>query len=79
MIVPFIGLLMLIAIVFYAWGHAEGRDEERKLHGWTFTRVFDPIERDYSFLDDFDDAHPGFAPTNVPMGVFADVRDEPTR
>jgi hypothetical protein len=32
--IPVIGLLIIVAIVFYAWGHAEGRDEERKLHGW---------------------------------------------
>jgi hypothetical protein len=34
MIVPFIGLLILVAIFAYAWGVANGRDEERKLHGW---------------------------------------------
>jgi hypothetical protein len=34
MIVPFIGLLILVAIFAYAFGVAAGRDEERKLHGW---------------------------------------------
>jgi hypothetical protein len=34
MIVPFIGLLILVAIFAYAFGVSEGRDEERKLHGW---------------------------------------------
>jgi flagellin-like protein len=34
MIVPVIGLLILVAVIFYAWGVANGRDEERRLHGW---------------------------------------------
>jgi hypothetical protein len=34
MIVPFIGLLILVAIFAYAFGVAAGRDEERRLHDW---------------------------------------------
>jgi membrane-bound metal-dependent hydrolase YbcI (DUF457 family) len=33
-IVPFIGLLILVAIFAYAFGVAAGRDEERRLHDW---------------------------------------------
>jgi hypothetical protein len=29
-----VGALILVAIFSYAFGHAQGRDEERRLHGW---------------------------------------------
>jgi hypothetical protein len=32
--IPVIGLLIIVAVLAYAWGVANGRDEERKLHGW---------------------------------------------
>lgn len=63
------------------FGWSSGAEVAAKLRTalgtWTPGATVDPIEPDYSFLDDFEDAHPGVAPTNVPMGVVADVDDEP--